>query len=211
MATVLVNDVVERVNYILNDILSLRWKDDDLIALLDEAQLAVVARRPDAGAKNAGFQCQANSRQNLPDDGLRLLNVYANTVSGAAITHISVDLLNEQVPNWRKGNALAPLVQHFVYDDRDPKHFYVYPAPVANHMIDIVYSATPQRVASKGAELTLDDIYFNPLCDYMLYRAFDRDVENQANAIRAARYFDAFRAGLGEKTQGDTASSPNNA
>jgi hypothetical protein len=154
--------------------------------------------------------CASGAKQVLPPEGLRLIKVEANTVSGEPITLIDVDILNEQVPNWRKTRTETKNIEHYVYDDRDPKHFYVYPTPVDALEIDLVYSVAPAAPASKGSTITIDDIYFNALVEYVLYRAYQRDTENQANMSRAAAHYSAFDVALSGKIQADAAASPNN-
>lgn len=210
MATILASDLVERANNTLNDTLSMRWPDPLLLDLLNDAQLAVVAKRPDACVKNTQLACAAQVTQELPPDGLRLINVMANTLDQDPITLIDVRVLNEQVPDWRKTDLLASRVEHFAYDDRDPKHFYVYPAPRENLQIDLVYSVAPGPIPSLGATISLDDIYSVALVEYMLYRCYQRDTENQANAARAAAHYNAFEVALGGKIKADAAASPNN-
>ncbi|HDK8696501.1 TPA: hypothetical protein PVA50_004840, partial [Aeromonas hydrophila] len=48
-----------------------------------------------------------------------------------------------------------------------------------------------------------DDIYINPIIDFMLYRCFSKDAEYAANSNRAAGHYNAFLQQLGEKTQAD--------
>ncbi|MAT95378.1 MAG: hypothetical protein CME59_22635 [Halioglobus sp.] len=210
MPTVLAHDVVERANDVLNDVLSARWGDDTLLNYLNEAQYAVVAARPDANAVNATMGCLPSAKQVLPAGGLRLIEVMSNTDTGKPVTLIDVDLLNEQVPEWRKVDPPVRAIDHYVYDDRDPKTFYVYPTPEQGHQIDLVYAAVPERVAGLGDTITVDDIYFNPLVDHMLWRAFSRDTANPAGASQASIHWQAFATALGLKVKADAAMSPNN-
>lgn len=210
MGTILANDVIERANDILNDVLSERWPDTKLMQYLGDAQRAVVTKRPDASVANTSLQCTASAKQVLPPEGLRLINVMANTVSGRPITPIDVDILNEQVPDWRRTQKPTTHIEHFVYDDRDPKHFYVYPTPIAEFSIDLVYSVAPAEPSDKGSPITIDDTYFNALVEYVLFRAYQRDTENQANMARAQSHYAAFDTALSGKIQADAAASPNN-
>ena len=43
----------------------------------------------------------------------------------------------------------------------------------------------------------LDDIYINPIIDFMLYRCFSKDAEYAANSNRAAGHYNAFLQQLG--------------
>ncbi|MNR41654.1 hypothetical protein D3C85_1600680 [compost metagenome] len=57
--------------------------------------------------------------------------------------------------------------------------------------------------AQTPALADLDDIYINPIIDFMLYRCFSKDAEYSANSNRAAGHYNAFLQQLGEKTQAD--------
>lgn len=210
MSTIEARDVVESVNAILNDVLSVRWEDPELLGYLNAAQLAIAAKRPDASVRNTSMQCVAQAKQTLPESALRLLKVIGHTASGKSITLIDVAILDEQLPDWRSTTNPAPQIQHYIYDDRDPKHFYLFPVPVANLEIDLVYSVAPMNIKALESPLSIDDIFLNPIVDYMLYRSYQKDSENQSNAARASSHYAAFKDALGEKTKADAAVSPAN-
>lgn len=209
MPTITTQTVIDDVNTILNDVLKARWPEAELIRYLNHAQLAIVARRPDASVLTTTFSCAAAAKQTLPATALRLIDVLANRATGAAITLIDADVLNEQIPNWRDAGSPVAKVEHYVYDDRNPKVFYTYPVPTGGLELDVVYSVAPTE-ATGGGTITIDDIYLNPIVDYMLYRCYQKDTENPANAARAGSHYSAFLRALGDKTQTDAAASPNN-
>ena len=69
----------------------------------------------------------------------------------------------------------------YTYDDRDPKNFYLCPGPAAAVKVDVIYSVAPQSKVLADVEnvgtpalADLDDIYINPLIDFIMYRAFSR-------------------------------------
>lgn len=101
-------------------------------------------------------------------------------------------------------------VAAYTYDDRDPKNFYLYPGPAAAVKVDVIYSVAPQSKVLTDVEnvgtpalADLDDIYINPLIDFIMYRAFSKDSEYSANSNRAVGHYNAYLQQLGEKTQVD--------
>ena len=218
MSTVKVVDVIDRAVVVLNDTTNVRWTKSELLLWFNDAQRAVVNRRPDSNSVNedyttAGQSAAANTKQTLPATGLRLLKVVRNT-AGPAITHIRQDILDEQVRSWHDTSSPVTDVRHFIFDDRDPKSFYLYPAPATTHSVEIVYSVSPSDVtvsdfATDTQTIALDDTYANALLDYMLYRAYSKDAEYAENAQRAQLHLQIFESALGMITQADMAASAN--
>ena len=55
--------------------------------------------------------------------------------------------------------------------------------------------------------ISLDDIYANALLDFILYRAYSKDAEFAANAVRSNAHLTAFGSSLGVKTKIDASSA----
>lgn len=214
MGTMKVVDVINRANTILNDTTKVRWPEQELLDWYNDAQRAIVNRRPDANATNETFNCVLGSLQSLPAGALRLLDVTRNETLGTAITKIDRSILDQQYRNWHDPSSPVTDVLHFTYDDRDPKNFHLFPVPALNHQVRIVYSTALADVvianfATDVQTIELDDTYINPLIDFILYRAYSKDAEYTQNKARADSAYATFRSGLGEKTQVDAAVSPN--
>lgn len=217
MATVTVNTVLLRANTLLNDPSFIRWPKQELLDYFNDASRAIVLVRPDAFCKNVSFSCAAGTKQTLPAEALRLIEVIRNA-SGTVIRHVPRKALDDSYPDWHSGTT-ATKVAAYTYDERDPKTFYLYPGPAAAHSIDVVYSVAPTTKVltdvenvSTPAVADLDDIYINPLIDFILYRAFSKDSEYAANGNNATSHYNAFMQQLGDKTAVDErmASGKNN-
>ena len=208
MATVTVNTVLLRVNTQLNDPGFIRWPKQELLDYFNDASRAIVLVRPDAFTKNVAFSCTAGTKQTLPSDALRLTEVIRNA-NGGVIRHVPRKALDDSYPEWHVG-ATATKVTAYVYDERDPKTFYLYPGPAAAHSIELVYSVAPATKIMTDVEnvttpsiADLDDIYINPLIDFILYRCFGKDSEYAANGNNATTHYNAFLQQLGDKTAVD--------
>ena len=97
---------------------------------------------------------------------------------------------------------------NFVYDNRDPLHFYVYPPAVNGAKLEILYAKQPAEITATSQTLGLLDIYAEPLFNYVLFRAYSKDAEFGANAALAQGYLSLFTNLLGIKTTKDFAFSP---
>ncbi|WP_036759265.1 DUF6682 family protein [Photobacterium halotolerans] len=210
MATTKIIDVIKRCETVLQDTTSTRWPKQELLDWFNDAQLAIVSRRPDTHIKNIPFTCASGTKQSIPADGLRLMKVVRNS-NGKAVRKIEQRVLDDQVPDWHVP-AESVVVDHYIYNDFDPKTFYLYPAPMSGIEVDIIYSVAPAAVvindfSGDATTITLDDSYLNPILDWMLYRAYSKDNDYTANTNRAQMHLEAFRMGIGEKTQADQVSA----
>ena len=208
MAAVTVASIIERASTLLNDPGFTRWPKQELLNYCNDAGKAIVLVRPDAHAKHMDFACKAGTAQTLPSDALRLIDVVRN-VGGGAIRYVPRKLLDDSYPDWHSSVG-ASSISAFTYDDRDPTTFFLYPGPAADVKVDAVFSAVPQSKtlaevedANAPATSDLDEIYINPLIDFIMYRAFLKDAEFAANANRSQGHYQAFLQQLGDKTSVD--------
>lgn len=208
MATVTVATILKRVNTLLVDPTFTRWPKQELLDYYNDATKAIVLVRPDAHTKNTEFTCAAGTKQTLPADALRLIEVLRNA-NGKVIRYVVRKALDDSYPDWHSSKT-ATTVDNYTYEERDPKTFYLHPGPAAAVKVDVIYSVAPQSKALAEVESAqspaladLDDIYINPIIDFMLYRCFSKDAEYSANSNRAAGHYNAFLQQLGEKTQAD--------
>lgn len=210
MATVTVDTILSRCNTLLNDKIWARWPKQELLDYYNDGVRAIVLMRPDANAADVDFTCAAGTKQLLPSNALKLIDVVRND-SGRVIRYIDRAALDDNYPDWHI-SADAADAAAYTYDDRDPKVFYLYPGVIAAAKINLVYSVAPQAKtltqvndAGSPAIADLDDIYINPIIDFILYRAYSKDADYVANSNRAVNHYNAFSQQLGEKTNTDNA------
>lgn len=216
MATITGTSLIDKVQTLIQDATGIRWPRDELLNYLNDGQREVVMLRPEASVSNVAKALIAGStKQSLPDDGLMLIDVTRNmgangTTPGRSIRIVSREVLDAQCPDWHTDTNTLGEVQHFMYDPRDPRNFYVYPkAPDGTWHIEIVYSSSPANTDDAGGVIGIDDIYSNALMDYVLYRAYSKDAEYTQNANLAAAYYGAFSNSLGVKTAAEQTRNPN--
>jgi hypothetical protein len=214
---ILAQSIIRRVVETLQDNTSVRWPVNELVRYLNDGQREIVMYRPDAMVTNATVSLVAGSKQALPTNGAKLIEVVRNS-SGRAVRMVNREILDAQSPQWHTITGVTDIL-HFMYDPRDPKVFYVYPpAAATGASLSIVYSALSTDVTepADGAlytavtgSINIPDIYGNVLQDYILYRAYSKDSEYAGNAQRAQGHYAAFANALGVEMKATVNFQPN--
>ena len=212
--------IIRRCVETLQDNTSVRWPINELVRYLNDGQREVVLHRPDAMVTNTTITCVAGSKQSLPANGSKLIEVVRNARAAGtkrAVRMVNREILDAQTPGW---HALAGTddVLHFMYDPRDPRVFYVYPPATASAQLDIVYAAYPTDITEPAdgslytavtGNISLPDIYGNVLQDYILARCYMKDSEYAGNAQRAQAHYTLFANALGIEIKATVAVAPN--
>jgi hypothetical protein len=216
-------DVLQRCVDILQDDTSVRWPIDELIRYLNDGQREIVLYRPDSTNTSTILSLVEGSKQRLPADGSKLIEVVRNSTSSSSrsVRLVNREILDAQTPQW---HDLTPSdeVLHYMYDPRDPTVFYVYPPSTSNARLEISYSKYPATIPAVGAGrevgsipvtasylLSVPDIYGNAIQDYVLFRAYSKDSEYAGNAQRAQAHYAAFANALGLEIQATVQVAPN--
>ena len=211
-------DVIQRGVVTTQDTTSIRWPVGEWVRYLNDGQREIMLHRPDAFYKSAVIDCVAGTKQALPADGAKLIDVQRNSTvtSKRAVRICSREILDAQMPNWHNIAGAAEIV-HFMYDPREPKAFWVYPPATIAAKLEINYSATPTDIAEPAAgseytavvgNISVADIYANALLDYMLYRGYLKDADYAGNAARAQAHYAAFATALGIELKATLSAAP---
>ena len=212
MGTFTAQSILDKAALVLYDTGNTRWSAAELLGWLNDGQREIVALRPDTDPQTAVVQLAVGTKQSLPADGYTLLTVVRNmgtngTTVGAAIREVQRKQLDADSPGWHAENGYNT-TDHFIFDPRTPKTFYVYPPSLGANYVELVYASVPADITDVD-EITLDDVYANPLLDYVLYRAYSRDFEQTGAGARAMAHRQAFENSLGLKAQADAATTTN--
>jgi hypothetical protein len=214
-------NILLRVKDTLQDTTSVRWTEAELLRYINDAQREIVNLRPDSSADHANVQLATGTEQAIPDVGLRLIKVVRNmsAAGGSATGKRSIrivdrEILDSQEPNWHdptvSGDAAhTTTVKHYVFDEDDPRKYYVYPGVAGNAYVEIVFSRAPTDLANTSATIYVDDIYANAIIDFVIYRAYMKDAEFAGNQQRAGMHYQLFTSSLGAGGQSQTMLSPN--
>ena len=157
----------------LNDIEKTTWTDSVILSALNQALTILVLARPDATAKIHTLVCALGTRQALPADGLKLLkavrNIGVDNAVGRAVRLVNASDLDSISPNWH-AETPKDVIKEYMFDDRSPKWFYVYPPAKAGIKLEIEYSAQPITITDLSQPLPVDVIYLQPLQELILYK-----------------------------------------
>lgn len=221
---VTVNSVIDRAQITLQDTTGVRWPvTAELVSWVNDAQREVSLMKPDASAVNATITLVAGTKQDIPSAGNRLLKVVRNMSDATgsatgkrAVRLVDREVLDSQTPNWHDATLSAStdaahttIVKHYVYDEANPRNFYVYPGvDGTSSFLEIIYSANPS-IVSEGGDLSIPDIYANAVLNYVLYMAYMKDADFAANAQRAQTHYQLFSSSVLGKGAVDVQTTPN--
>lgn len=218
--SVTVQSVVDRVQTVLQDTTGVRWPvPSELVLWINDAQREIALLKPDASATNATITLVDGTKQDIPSGGNRLLRVVRNMsaasggVGKRSIRLVDREVLDAQTPDWHDPSvtgdaAHGGVVKHYIYDESNPRNFYVYPGVSDATHIEIIYSSNPATVAQSDS-LSIPDIFANAVMNYVLYMAYMKDAEYAGNAQRASTHFQLFTASVTGKGQIDATMTPN--
>jgi len=218
--TVTVQSVIDRVQAVLQDTTGVRWPVvGELVLWINDAQREIALLKPDASAVNATITLAAGTKQEIPSAGNRLLKVIRNMSAASngtgkrSVRLVDAEVLNGQTPDWHdpsvSGDAAhTNIVKHYIYEESNPRNFYVYPGVAGNAYLEIIYSANPSTVAQNG-NLSIPDIFANAVMNYVMYMAYMKDAEYAGNQERASSHYNLFLTSVTGKTQIDGITNPN--
>ena len=217
---VTVQSVIDRAQTVLQDTTGVRWPVvAELVLWINDAQREIALLKPDASATNATVTLATGTKQDIPSGGNRLLKVVRNMSAASngngkrAVRLVDREVLDAQTPDWHDptvtGDAAhTTIVKHYIYDESNPRNFYVYPGVAGSAFLEIIYSSNPATVA-QNANLSIPDIFANAVMNYVLYMAYMKDAEYAGNAQRASSHFQLFTASVTGKGQIDAITNPN--
>ena len=217
---VTVQSVIDRAQTVLQDTTGVRWPVvAELVLWINDAQREIALLKPDASATNATITLVTGTKQDIPSGGNRLLKVVRNMSAASSGTGkrsvrlVDREVLDAQTPDWHDptvaGDAAhTTIVKHYIYDEANPRNFYVYPGVSGNAYLEIIYSSNP-AVVTQSSNLSIPDIFANAIMNYVLYMAYMKDAEFAGNAQRASSHFQLFTASVTGKGQIDAITNPN--
>ena len=215
MTLATVGDLIQEVYVQLHDDrLRARWSETELLDYLNQGFEEAIAIRPEIGAVTATIPLVTGTKQAVPENGVRLLDISRNMdgeTPGRVIRQVDRDNLDGTDPDWHTA-APASVIWEFTYDPkREPKAFYVNPPAAAGTEIELVYSRVPEYVPVSGWEgelIPLDNIYHAAWVNYVVYRALNKMVDYAMEDGRATQHLRQFYFLIGAKHEADKLSAP---
>ena len=194
--------LIGKAKLIALDPANIRWTDAEWLSFLNDGQKALVVIKPRASVKVASQALVYGTKQTIPTDGIAFLEVTRNmggngTTPGLAPRPVERARLDAQMPTWNAATATA-VVTNYMGDPADPRIFRVYPPSDASAQVEVEYVALPAELPTAASVISLENVYGVPLIDYMLYRAYLKDIEFSGNAERALFHLKQFESQLGK-------------
>lgn len=196
--------VINRVRYLINDevaaaVSGQRWTDAELLLWLYDAQCAVIKAIPEANPVTATHTMTALSRQRLSATlYFKLLSLEGHAAPSATagnIVKVMRDLLDAHAAAWQT-TATTTAYTLYALDADDPLAFWLYPFPTVGLDVRITASGVPSALPTTSDVLTLSDMYFEPMVDYVAWRALLKDSRGGAKE-RAAMHEKSFFQSIG--------------
>jgi len=221
-------DVLTRARAVLQDAGSTRWLLPELLDWINDGLRSIALYKPSAISETTVLELQEGTYQELAE-GQQLLRAARNITSavgatprvgGPVITPIAREILDAQNPNWHDTGSVpfSATVRHVMSDLMDPRIFYLYPGNDGTGKIEATVSKEPAPIAATGdvndifsyaVDLPISPIYLDPLLDFVLYRAFSKDMQLAGSAQRSVAHYQNFMNALNLRQQVENLSNVN--
>jgi hypothetical protein len=209
---VLASEIITRAQDILSDAGATRWTSAELLRWVNDAQFEIAVAQPEASLTVTNVQLAAGTKQSLPAGSIALSRINRNMGVGGATPGetprpAARALMDQHRPSWHSDTSTL-VVKNYFPDPRHPRTFYVWPPMTSATYVECEYSVIPAAVAAAGDPITLPDFYRSPILDYVLYRAFAKEVEIEGLVNKSKYHRDAFEKTLGLTAAGEEAVKP---
>lgn len=207
---------VQRFMDVTMDQTNVRWTAPEIIRYANDGQRDIAMYRPDAITTDAVLTTVAGSKQTLPSGATKLIHITRNGSTGRVVTPIKREMLDASTPLWHNTTQAATIL-HYMYDERDPLHYYVYPPSNGSATLQGVYANVPTDITTPSSDflagvsgnISVGDIFVNALLDYTLFRAYSKDSDDIGNMERAAKHYALYANALGIEAKATQMYSPN--
>lgn len=197
----------------------IQWdRTRELLAFLNDAQREIAIAKPDAYVRNEAISLAAGAKQTLPAGG-RMLNgsgIQHNMgadglTPGRPITLVDRLYLARIRPSWMTDTG--NYVEHYLYDQTDPRTYFVYPRPSGAWYVNASFPADPPGITEANIDssalglIQIGDEYAPLLHDYIVGYALLKTFKAES-VQRAGFFLNKFYNALGRNFQMKQATQP---
>lgn len=192
------------------------WTLQDLVRYANDGALDMLVKRPDLFNLDIDHPLVAGVKQTLPELGTKLIGITHNTVGDQLpVSLIQRTLLDAQMPGWRRELPTIE-IQHFMYDERQPKVFEVYPPAKLGARLQIEFAAIPvdmpipaegTQLAAIAGDINVPEPQSIALQHYITARCYAEGSE-AGNLGHAQAFFSLYASDLGVEIQATKAVAP---
>lgn len=189
-------EVIDRVRITINDdnaLMPERFSDADLLGFVNQAIERTCMMRPDLFITNATVTPTVDQvEQELPSTVTRLMEIH-RVVGGESLGEVDKQTMDRSYPSWTTATSDTPV--NWMRHPRNPRRYYLYPAPEIGTQITVEYVVVPGDYAL-GDTIALPDSYKAAMEDCVAALAELTDNEH----VETQRYktlMDSFMQALG--------------
>lgn len=219
---------LDRVGILANDTSARRWSLHTRFRWYNDGRREMALLKPSTFTTTAVLSLVSGSRQSLPALTNQLIRASRNVASAGpsplgleSIIMVAKADMDGQVPSWGDMSVFAAQkrVIHVMVDESDPLAYWCWPPNNGTGRIEAIVAQTPDTIPTpspsnqiasyESVVIDFDPIYFNAIVDYMLFKMYAEDAQQQENAARAAAHYQLFANALGVKLANEMGRSPN--
>lgn len=196
-------ELIDAVSGQLNDTGNDTWSKATLIEYINSAQKTIATFRPDSSQTTVSVQMNAGSKQSMPAAARRLLEITRNMGSdgntpGSTVRPADHESLRLFDGGWHSSTQTAE-INNYSYSEKTPDIYYVDPPSDGTGYVEMSYSVVPTEVTQTTDTLDLNDIYKEPIIQWMMFRAYSVEVDSVSSRNRARAHEDSFYNMMGRK------------
>lgn len=202
-----VDTILDSASTTLLDTARRTWSRTELLGYLNEALRATAFVKPDMYPVRGFLTTAAGIAQDLPADGVAIIDITDNESTGRTVTQVDLTLLQEENRFWPAATQQAE-VENYAADPRTPRRYYVFPPNDGTGSVRVTYGAVPAALTgSSGEDIPVPDSYQNALTNFVLAKAYAKNSKKQ-DLTKTSAYMNEWRLALGLKSQAQVALAP---
>lgn len=206
MGTITAQSIITAARVDLLDPDGVNWLDADLLAMLNMAERAALALRPDLLNTRGPIPLVEGTLQELPIGGTVLMRLDENIGSSVRPTLVDSALLDTAMQDWPAGEASAT-VREYAVDPRDRRRFTVWPPNLGGGSVRGLFGIVPATTLLIGAAIHLEDQFDLALKHFVMGEAYAANTKRQ-DLTKATFYRGSFDKLLGMNAQSVAALTP---
>lgn len=164
------------------------WTDTMLLGYINSAERAACLLRPELYTTRGNVSLAAGTEQALPAGGTALMRIDRNATSKRSVRLVDAALVDAISP-FSAGATQEVDATDYALDPRERTRFRVWPPNNGSGSVQAVYGTVPPVIATVGGAINLDDIYEDPLKQFVLGECYAANTKRQdlakASAARA--------------------------
>jgi len=182
------------------------WTDAMLLGYLNSAERAACLLRPELYTIRGAVSLAAGTEQSLPAGSTALFRLLHNATSKRACRLVDQSLVDAMSPYGAAATQELD-VTDYALDQRERTRYRVWPPNNGSGSVIAIRGAVPTAIASTGSAINLDDIYEDPLKQYVLGECYAANTKRQ-DLAKAAAARGEFAKMLGVSAQSVVAVMP---